>query len=73
MGSNPKEYITMMTMNYFWWLFRDTMLYWMSKRGISTIESLNYPGIKYTMDFMVDLEESIAQKLERQDEAKRNS
>ena len=45
----------------------------MSERGISTIESLNYPGIKYTMDFMVDLEESIAQKLERQDEAKRNS
>lgn len=57
----------MMTMNYFWWLFRDTMLYWMDKKGINTLVSLNSPGMEYTMDFMVDLEESIATKLERED------
>lgn len=29
---------------------------------------MEYPKMKYTMDFMVELEEKIAQKLERKDE-----
>ena len=57
----------MMTMNYFWWLFRDTMLYWLRNTG-SIPSMMEYPKMKYTMDFMVELEEKIAQKLERKDE-----
>ena len=38
----------MMTFNYFWWLYRDMLIYWMSEKGISSLEAQNIEGIRYT-------------------------
>ncbi len=54
----------MMTLNYFWWLYRDMLIYWMGK-GLPSLQAQNVEGIRYTGDFLVELEESIANKLER--------
>ncbi len=61
----------MMTMNYFWWLFRDLLLHITSHTD--TIKTLDADKLRYTMDFMVELEEGIAQKLEREDSARAKS
>ena len=40
------------------------LIYWMD-RGLPSLQAQNVEGIRYTGEFLVELEESIANKLER--------